>query len=134
MRARWVTWIAGGVLVLAFLLLLTASAGSGRVSASLLGITNIAGEASYMVRVEHGSREPHVFRAKVENQTNVLVFSLPPHGSRTVMLRKLTGDHRIALACYPVNTKRWQQWRSSILALMGVNPPRNYKLYIQVSE
>src|SRR5262245_50674604 len=68
MRAKWVIWIGGGIVVLGFGFLLCLGPPPGRFSAQLMGTTENGKEV--VLVVTNGTRLPYVFQSWTQHETN----------------------------------------------------------------
>lgn len=140
MRAQRAIWIAGGVLVLAVVLVVLRSPPRA-VRASIIAVTN-DGAPYYLIQVTNCTRRPYDVGAWSESTLNGVVWKrrstirplkLPPSQAHHILLmRPDEGKRRVTVACYPIATRNWERWRDRIKALCGIKPSQAHQVHLDV--
>ena len=144
MRARWAIWIAGGVLALAMVVLLSAlSSEPPRIGVRVLGQTNDG--TCYLIQVTNITRESKAFLAWVESTANGPIPerlsethgpAIPRNSSHTFTLERpadARGKRRIAVICYPATDSTWKRRWYAAKVFVGLRPsPRTYTVRVDV--
>ena len=141
MPAKWLVWIAAGILALILLAVLVASpAPTSGVSVRVLGMTN-APTPLYLILVTNRSDESYACIAAIESfekdwvevNQGIHSFILGPTNAITTTLPKTTHkQRRVAVTCVALNTRLWSRWRARLLNLFHANRSQEYHVYAEL--
>ena len=143
MRVRWSWLIAGGVLVLAVIVVMSVSSTPKPPRVTLLFKDNVCGLTLYTLQISNLTTQPYKFTARMEYQTNGAWEHakphehqriLPPSGQDFFMLWKPTqSSWRLAVFYNRRSGTTFERWRETLRMRAGINP-HGHAVYIHLPE